>query len=59
MVRIVGRLGKAHGSGAVAVADEHLALVVLAWRREQEWSDPAAPSPGMAVTQAGISAARA
>lgn len=54
---IVGRLGEAHGSRAVAVADEHPALVVLAWRREQERSDPEAPSPGTAVTQAGVPAA--
>lgn len=37
---VVGRLGEAHGRGAVAVADEHVALVVAAWRREQERSEP-------------------
>lgn len=54
---VVGRLGEAHGRGAVAVADERGALLVLAWRREER-SEPAAPSPGAAEARAGISAVR-
>lgn len=37
---VVGRLGEAHGSGAVAVADERGALVVLAWWRERSGQSP-------------------
>lgn len=51
---VVGRLGEALGSGAVAVTDEHGALLVLAWRRERS-GQSLAPSP-RATTRAGISA---
>lgn len=40
MLGVVGRLGEAHGRGAVAVADERGALLVLAWRRERSGQSP-------------------